>query len=103
MGDLLVTGGRVVDPANGVDGHLDVLIRNGLVAGVERPGAFAGLDGVGVLDAKGCVVCPGTSGCACPSPGAGADTQGDDCDWDGGGGGGWVHERGGDAEYRAGE
>ncbi len=30
-GTVLIQGGRVVDPANGVDGALDVLIRNGRI------------------------------------------------------------------------
>ena len=33
---LIVKGGRVVDPANGVDGTLDVLIENGIIARVAR-------------------------------------------------------------------
>lgn len=40
---LLLKGGRVVDPAAGVDGVLDVLVENGVIAGVgedlEAPGA----------------------------------------------------------------
>ena len=33
---LILKGGRVVDPANGVDGMLDVLIENGAIARVAR-------------------------------------------------------------------
>ena len=54
--DLLIRGGRILDPARGVDVLGDVLIRNGRIAGVgER------LDGNGtrIIDAKGLVVCPG--------------------------------------------
>ena len=58
MGTLVISGGRVVDPANGIDGLRDVLIRDGLVAAVEHPGAFAGMQ-VERVDATGCVVAPG--------------------------------------------
>jgi dihydroorotase len=54
---LLLKGGRVVDPANGVDGLLDVLIAGGRVARVGR-GLRA--DGARVLEVPaGVVVCPG--------------------------------------------
>ncbi len=59
MGSLLIQHGRVVDPANGVDGRRDVLLRDGVVAGVEAPGAFAGVEAAATLDAAGCVVAPG--------------------------------------------
>ena len=59
MSDLLVTGGRVVDPANSVDGLRDVLVQNGLVAAVEAPGSFASVEDVRRLDASGCLVAPG--------------------------------------------
>lgn len=58
MRDFLIEGGRIVDPANGLDAQRDVLLRDGVVAGVERPGVFAGIDAE-VLDATGCVVAPG--------------------------------------------
>ena len=54
---LLIRGGRVVDPANGVDGVQDVLVRDGRI---ERVGAaLHGGQGVTVLEAAGKVVCPG--------------------------------------------
>ncbi len=57
MTDLLISGGRVLDPANGIDlARGDVLIRNGRIAAVgERLQA----DGAEVLDARGILVCPG--------------------------------------------
>ena len=58
MSCLLVRGGRVVDPRNGLDDLRDVLLRDGAVAGVEMPGMFAAVDAE-VLDARGCVVAPG--------------------------------------------
>jgi dihydroorotase len=55
---LVVWGGRVVDPANGLDEARDVLVRDGMIAGVERPGTFDGVEAERV-EARGCVVCPG--------------------------------------------
>jgi dihydroorotase len=54
---LLLKGGRVVDPARGVDGELDVLVADGLISRVGR-----GLppEGATVLDVpRGVVLCPG--------------------------------------------
>jgi dihydroorotase len=59
MSSLLIQGGRLVDPVNGIDGLRDVLLRDGLVAGVEAPGGFAGVAVDETLDAAGCVVAPG--------------------------------------------
>ena len=57
MSALLVRGGRVVDPAQGIDARLDVLLADGVVArvaeSVDAPG------GAEVLDASGLVVTPG--------------------------------------------
>lgn len=55
-GGLLIRGGRVVDPANGVDGRLDVLLRGGAIAEVE-PAVTA--PGARHLQADGLLVCPG--------------------------------------------
>jgi dihydroorotase len=55
--NLLIRGGRVVDPAGGVDAVRDVLVQGGKVArvgaGLEAP------EGVPTIDARGKVVCPG--------------------------------------------
>jgi dihydroorotase len=54
---LLLKGGRVVDPANGRDGMLDVLIDKGAIA---RVGRDLPVDGAEVLEvARGYIVCPG--------------------------------------------
>jgi dihydroorotase len=56
MSDLIIAGGRVLDPGTGRDEVTDVLIRNGKVAGlraIDKP------DGADVLDAAGLVVAPG--------------------------------------------
>jgi len=59
MSDLLIVGGRVVDPASGVDGLRDVLVRDGRIAAVELPGVLAGFAVGEVIDAAGMVVAPG--------------------------------------------
>jgi dihydroorotase len=56
METILIRGGRVLDPANGVDHVADVLVRNGVVAGV---GEGLTSDGARVIDASGCIVTPG--------------------------------------------
>ena len=55
-GRLLLRGGRVVDPAAGLDGERDVLLADGRVAEV---GARLAARGAEVLDVAGQVVCPG--------------------------------------------
>ncbi|HZS01909.1 MAG TPA: dihydroorotase [Chloroflexota bacterium] len=54
---LLIVGGRVLDPASGLDRFADVRVRDGRIAAIE-PG-LAAADGEAVLDARGCVVAPG--------------------------------------------
>jgi dihydroorotase len=55
--DLLLTGGRVIDPANGLDGVADVAITGGRVSAVgldlDRTGATS------VVDVSGHIVTPG--------------------------------------------
>ena len=53
---LLVSGGRVVDPVQGLDALLDVLIEGGRV---KRLGGELRVKDAERLDAKGLVVCPG--------------------------------------------
>jgi dihydroorotase len=62
MAPLLIKGGRVIDPASGLDGTADVLIRDGLIAEVGRGAEGRGIsapDGARVIDAGGLVVTPG--------------------------------------------
>ena len=59
MRDLLITGGLVIDPASGLEATRDVLVRDGVIAGVEIPGTFAKIEGGDAFDARGCVVSPG--------------------------------------------
>jgi dihydroorotase len=53
---LLVSGGRVVDPASNRDGVFDLLLEDGVVAGVEPDLPAAGAE---VFDASGLLVFPG--------------------------------------------
>jgi len=59
---LALRGGRVIDPANGLDAVADVLIADGRVAavglGVGKPNGPGG-DASQTIDASGLVVCPG--------------------------------------------
>jgi dihydroorotase len=53
----LLRGGRVVDPANGIDGAFDILIADGVIA---RVGRDLPVDGATVVEIPaGLVVCPG--------------------------------------------
>ena len=56
MTSLAIRGGRVIDPANGLDAVADVLIVDGRVAAV---GPDAGADASETIDARGLVVTPG--------------------------------------------
>jgi dihydroorotase len=56
MSRLLLKGGRVIDPAQGLDATLDVLIADDTVAEV---GPRVSSRGAQVLEVKGLVVCPG--------------------------------------------
>lgn len=53
---LSIRGGRVIDPANGIDAIADVLIVDGRIAAV---GPDAGAEAEQSVDAQGLVVCPG--------------------------------------------
>jgi dihydroorotase len=57
--DILIRGGRIIDPARGVDAVGDVLIRDGRITAAGGRVNGAGAAGLRVIDAKGLVVCPG--------------------------------------------
>ncbi len=57
MAALLLTGGRVIDPANNFDASADVLIIDGKISAVGKP--LAAPKDAGHFDAKGNIVCPG--------------------------------------------
>jgi dihydroorotase len=54
---LRLKGGRVIDPANKVDGILDVYIADGRIAALGS--APEGFRAAQEIDASGCIVCPG--------------------------------------------
>jgi dihydroorotase len=63
MSEMVILGGRVIDPASGVDGLRELLVRDGRVAAVEMPGGLGSLANslpkTLQIDATGCVVAPG--------------------------------------------
>jgi dihydroorotase len=56
MSRLLLKGGRVIDPAQGLDATLDIMIAEGTI---EEVGPRVPPRGAQVLEMKGLVVCPG--------------------------------------------
>src|SRR3954462_5573128 len=55
--DLLLRGGRVIDPASGIDGLKDVAIRNGRIASVQSD--ILPTSAKDVIDVAGRLVLPG--------------------------------------------
>jgi len=58
MSEVLLTGGRVLDPTSGTDEVADVLVRDGVIAAVGGDAAAAAGDAE-VVDVAGCWVTPG--------------------------------------------
>lgn len=56
---ILIRGGRVIDPSQGVDGDFDVLIEDGKIAAVDKPGSIPDKRAAKVIDAKGSWILPG--------------------------------------------
>ncbi len=58
---LCLRGGRVLDPARGIDRAQDLWIENGTIAGwgEDAPAALRSRKDVEVIDVRGAVVCPG--------------------------------------------
>ena len=59
MTALLIRGGHLIDPAAGVDGLKDILLKDGRVAEIAGPGKLKSANGAEVLDATGLTVAPG--------------------------------------------
>ena len=55
--NILISNGRVVDPASGIDKKTDIAIADGKIAGIGH--TPAGFKAERTLDAAGCVVAPG--------------------------------------------
>jgi len=56
--ELLIAGGRVIDPSSGIDREMDVLLRDGRVAELAAPGVLE-ISANNTVEAKGLVVAPG--------------------------------------------
>jgi dihydroorotase len=54
--NFLLKGGRLLDPASGIDGPFDVHVKNGLITAIVPD---LSPDGASVIDAKGLIVTPG--------------------------------------------
>ena len=59
MTALAIKGGHVLDPAAGIDGLKDILLKDGHVAEIAGPGKLKQANGAKVLDATGLTVAPG--------------------------------------------
>jgi dihydroorotase len=59
MTALAIKGGHLLDPAAGVDGLKDILLKDGHVAEIAGPGKLKQANGAEVLDATGLIVAPG--------------------------------------------
>jgi dihydroorotase len=54
---IQIKDGHVIDPANGIDRAGDLFVADGCIAAVGQ--APAGFEAEGIIDATGCIVCPG--------------------------------------------
>jgi dihydroorotase len=59
MTALVIRGGHLIDPAAGVDGLKDLLLKDGRVAEIAAPGKLKPANGAEVIDASGLTVAPG--------------------------------------------
>jgi len=59
MTSLVIRGGHLIDPAAGVDGPKDILLKDGRVAEIASAGKLKSANGTEVLDATGLTVAPG--------------------------------------------
>lgn len=62
MNAILITGGRLIDPAQSIDAERDVLLRDGRIAAIESPGRLKKIakdENAEVIDAKDLIVAPG--------------------------------------------
>lgn len=58
MKPILIRNGHLIDPANGIDAPRDLLLAEGKVGAIDKPGSIKNA-GAEVIDAKGLVVAPG--------------------------------------------
>ncbi|MBR5348434.1 MAG: dihydroorotase [Lachnospiraceae bacterium] len=57
--NLIIKNGRVLDPANAIDGIRDLYVKDGVIAAVCKEGETYELAGADVIDANGMYVMPG--------------------------------------------
>jgi len=66
--NIVIENGRVIDPKNAVDRNASLFIADGKVVAIgEAPAGFVAAQ---MIDATGCVVCPGFIDWPPPSPAA---------------------------------
>ena len=58
-GTIIIRGGTVIDPANGVHGRYDVVLSDGVVAALASPDGSHDTPAQESIDATGCLVVPG--------------------------------------------
>ncbi|MEP7011335.1 MAG: dihydroorotase [Acidobacteriota bacterium] len=58
MSSILIHGGRLIDPSQGLDGQFDLRIEDGVVAEIAERIETSG-NGTDTIDATGLIVCPG--------------------------------------------
>lgn len=59
MAGILIKGGRVIDPSQGIDKVTDIIIEGGRIASLSKISKSAAEGFARVVDAAGMVVCPG--------------------------------------------
>jgi dihydroorotase len=59
MSRTVVRGGKIVDPASGLEAERDILVEDGVIRAIEKTGGFGKLESAMELDAKGRLVLPG--------------------------------------------
>lgn len=59
LNSLLITEGRVIDPASGLDAHTDLLVLDGKIAALGAEAREKAPKDARIIHAKGLVVCPG--------------------------------------------
>lgn len=57
--EILIVGGRVVDPSQRLDDEKDLWIENGIIRALDRPGSFASKKSALTIQANGKVIVPG--------------------------------------------
>ena len=57
--NLLIRGGRIFDPGQGIDFIGDILINKGIIAKLEKTDNSAQKKDISIIDATGLIVCPG--------------------------------------------